>query len=112
MAITIACHHQADAYPLGIASQSRRRGPALKRDFLCWSDNGMKVVCHPDRLIAILISRVCHACQRFICFHRIFDACQIHKKTHRKEDTILERHTYLALSLLASRKLSTEPPTL
>src|SRR5260370_41391270 len=52
----------------------------------------------PDRIIARLVSRLCPAGQRFICFHRILDASQFVCKALGKEETIFERHTYLPLS--------------
>src|SRR5260221_14359276 len=49
----------------------------------------------PDRSIARLVSRLCPASQRFIRFHRIFEASQFMRKALGKVETIGERHPLL-----------------
>src|SRR6266852_7166410 len=96
MAKAIRGHHLTNTHSPGSARESRRAGPALKERFWRRGKRRMEVVHEPDRRKATLLSRLCHAGQRFIRFHRVRDACQYRQKALGKEETLGERHSFIS----------------
>src|SRR5579884_3290365 len=90
----------SDTHPPGLARESCRCGPALKKHSLR-GNKGMKMIEQPDRLKSKFISRLCHTGQCFIGFYGILEARQFSHKARGKVDAIFERHVSFPLSPLA-----------
>ena len=92
IAIAIARDQLADADTFGIACNSGGGGPALKRYFLRWARDGVKVVDKPGGLKTYLVGGLSNARHRLIGFDRVFNACQVHCPTLWQGYTKFQRH--------------------
>jgi hypothetical protein len=87
--IAVAGDRLANADTSGITCQGGSGRPALKRDFLQWPWDRMKVIDKPGGRKTCFVGSLGHARQRFIGFYRVLDAYQFHVPALRQGHTKL-----------------------